>query len=270
MSTPELGLIIEPEELLPFLGKSEVLIIDICQTQTYEQVHIPGAIHVPASSLVSGMKPATGKLPEKQKLTELFSKIGYSKDKHIIVYDDEGGGWAGRFIWTLDIIGHKKYSYLNGGIHSWVKEGHPIDTSTPRLIPADVNLVLDHSCRASKDQVMASINDENIQIWDARSAEEYEGIKVTAQRVGHIPGAFNLDWLDTMDKTRNLRLFPKDKLREKLSAAGYQDGKQIITHCQTHHRSGLTYLIAKWLDIPVQAYDGSWSEWGNSPDTPIE
>jgi thiosulfate/3-mercaptopyruvate sulfurtransferase len=73
-----------------------------------------------------------------------------------------------------------------------------------------------------------------------------------------------------MDKERNLRLLPLAELQSKLSSLGIKPGNKIITHCQTHHRSGLSYLIAKALGYEVLAYDGSWAEWGNDSDTPIE
>ncbi len=73
-----------------------------------------------------------------------------------------------------------------------------------------------------------------------------------------------------MDKTRNLRLYPLEDLKMKLERIGISEGNSIITHCQTHHRSGLTYLIGKALGFNIRAYDGSWSEWGNLEDTPIK
>ncbi len=265
-----LDLIIEPEQLEAKLNNPDLLIIDLSQAQTYAQVHIPGAIHVNPSELVSGIPPAVGKLPSIEQLKILFSRIGYSPDKHIVVYDDEGGGWAGRFIWTLDVIGHTAYSYLNGGIHAWLKEGHPVNADVPQVSSTKPDLTIHNDVVASMDDVLSSLDDDNIRIWDARSAEEYAGSKLTAQRNGHIPGAVNLDWLDTMDKDKNFRLLPLTELQNKLSAMGVQVGNTIITHCQTHHRSGLTYLIAKALGYVVLAYDGSWAEWGNHPDTPIE
>ena len=266
-----LDLIIEPETLESVLNDSQLLIIDVCQASTYEQVHLPGAVHINPSELVSGEAPATGKLPDIEKLELLFSRIGYDQDKHIVVYDDEGGGWAGRFIWTLDVIGHTRYSYLNGGIHAWYKEGHPVESDPVHATPTIVHLDTDNAdCRATLVDVLASLEDDNCKIWDARSYEEYVGTKQNAARAGHIPGAVNLDWLDTMDRSRNLRLLSFPELEKKLSDIGIQSGNKIITHCQTHHRSGLTYLIGKALGLSIKAYDGSWSEWGNQDDTPVE
>lgn len=265
-----LDLIIEAKQLEACLNSSDLLIVDLSQAQTYAQLHVPGAVHINPSELVCGIPPAVGKLPALEQLNTLFARIGYSPDKHIVVYDDEGGGWAGRFIWTLDVIGHAAYSYLNGGIHAWAKEGHPVTTDVPQIISTKPNLTIHHDVIASMEDVISSLEDSNIKVWDARSAEEYSGSKLTAQRNGHIPGAVNLDWLHTMDKDRNLRLLPLEELQTKLSSLGIHPGNTIITHCQTHHRSGLTYLIAKALGYDVLAYDGSWSEWGNHPDTPIE
>ena len=266
----ELDLIIEPSQLATRLENPDLLIIDLCQMQNYARMHIPGAIHVSPAELVSGIPPATGKLPALAQLTSLFERIAYSPEKHIVVYDDEGGGWAGRFIWTLDVIGHPAYSYLNGGIHAWLKEGLPLSTQIPAVKSVNVELTIHHNVIAEMEEVLASLDDNNIKIWDARSAEEYAGIKVTAQRNGHIPGAVNLDWRQTMDHDNSLRLLPLQELQKKLESLGIQPGNAIITHCQSHHRSGLTYLIAKALGYKVKAYPGSWSEWGNDPDTPIE
>ena len=73
-----------------------------------------------------------------------------------------------------------------------------------------------------------------------------------------------------MDAANGLRLKPLEQLRERLQDLGITADKNIITHCHTHHRSGLSYLVGKALGLNIKAYDGSWAEWGNQPDTPVE
>ena len=189
-----LPLLVEAETLHEYLDEEKLLIIDLCSDENYQRFHLPGAIHVRPQELISGIKPATGKLPSLDRLNELFSRIGYSEDLHIVVYDDEGGGWAGRFIWTLDIIGHTSTSYLNGGLIAWANAELPLTNEVPQPEPTAARLQIDTRFIAEKTDVMASIGDDTILIWDARSPEEYSGTRVVAARGGHVPGAINLDW----------------------------------------------------------------------------
>ncbi|WP_257297087.1 sulfurtransferase [Endozoicomonas sp. YOMI1] len=271
----KLPLILEPEALESILTaednasvKERLIIIDLGNPQLYQQAHVPGAIHVQPHLLVAGTQPARGKLPALSQLESLFSELGFTGEEHFIVYDDEGGGWAGRFIWTLDVIGHRKYSYLNGGIHAWLKEGHPRESRANVRACTDVSLTIDDRVIASCDFILESLASPEFTIWDARSVEEYCGEKVMAQKAGHIPGAINFEWTRAMDPEKNYRI--KEGLVAELDALGIKRDQQIITHCQAHHRSGFTYLVAKALGFKsVRAYDGSWSEWGNLPHTPV-
>jgi len=265
-----LPLLLEPAALETVLNQPDLLLIDLCQPQNWQQLHIPGAVHIQPAELVCGIPPAAGKLPTLVQLNELFSRIGYRPDQHIVVYDDEGGGWAGRFIWTLDVIGHQHYSLLNGGLHSWYKEQHPVTSEVREVQPTTVNLTLHNDVIAELDTVLNSLNDANVKIWDARSREEYLGLRSGVARAGHIPGAINLDWLEVMDPVRNLRLLPLPQLQEKLARLGISAGNTLITHCHSHHRSGLTYVVAKLLGYKVLGYHGSFGEWGNDPSVPIE
>ena len=109
------------------------------------------------------------------------------------------------------------------------------------------------------------------QIWDARSPKEYRGETINAAKGGHIPGALNYEWTQAMDQSQNLRLKPLEQILKELQALGMSADKDTVTHCQSHHRSGLTYLLAKLLNFKsIKAYAGSWGEWGNRLDTPIE
>lgn len=273
MTEPSIPLLLEPQQLLPLLENSAqpLLILDLSSRENYLKHHVPGAIHIEPKALQLGTPPAPGKLPTVAQLETLFASIGLTDDKHVIAYDDEGGGWAGRLIWTLDVLGHSRYSYLNGGLVAWVNEGFPLDTTVHEGTPGTYEVSINSPPIAEIDDVLQTIGDDKQAVWDARSAQEYAGTKVLAQRGGHIPGAVNLDWLELMDKEHNLRLINPETLQQQLNALGLTPDKRIITHCQTHHRSGLTYLAMKILGYPdIKGYHGSWSEWGNRDDTPIE
>ena len=137
--------------------------------------------------------------------------------------------------------------------------------------PCEFKVAINSEPMAELDDVQAAIGNDNFAIWDARSAAEHRGEKVFAQRGGHIPGAINIDWLELIDKPNDFRLVNLDQLQQRLNTLGLTADKTIITHCQTHHRSGLSYLAMKILGYPnIQGYHGSWSEWGNREDTPIE
>jgi thiosulfate/3-mercaptopyruvate sulfurtransferase len=146
------------------------------------------------------------------------------------------------------------------------------DCSWPR---AFVRLRLQNLCEITIDtapiaeiaDVMAAIDDADSVIWDVRSAEEYAGLRSGSARRGHIPGAVNLDWELLKDVNRQLRLI--DNLDELAASLGLLQAEQIITHCQTHHRSGLSYLVGRLLGLNIKAFHGSWAEWGNDPNTPI-
>lgn len=262
--------VLEPDALNTRMKADEkLLLVQVTSQQVFEQAHIPGAVLVTPAELVCGVPPAVGRLPEIAVLESLFSRIGYTGDEHCVVYDDEGGGWAGRFAWTLDVIGQRCWSYLNGGLPAWAHAGLPLQAGPgepPK--PSKVILTIDASPIAEIEDVLANIADPQQVIWDVRSAEEYAGERQSAARVGHIPSAINLDWMQLQDPQRQTRIV--EDLEERLAELNISGRGAVITHCQTHHRSGLSYMLGRLLGMDIRGYHGSWSEWGNREDTPIE
>lgn len=266
-----LALVIEPEELQANLGDSQLLIIDLGKETDYHQAHVPGAVFLPYQALLAGTAPAPGKLPDLEQLNKVFGYLGLTPDTHVVAYDDEGGGWAGRLIWTLDVIGHSHYSYLNGGIHAWVASGMDTESKPNEPRSRSVELRIDQQPMVDMDYLVQRLGAEDLAIWDARGPLEYRGEKTGSTKAGHIPGAVNYEWTNAMDRNRELRIRDLEQIRAELANLGITPDKEIVTHCQTHHRSGFTYLLGKILGYPnIRAYPGSWSEWGNDPDTPVE
>jgi len=266
-----LPLVIEPAELLDQLNSVNLLIIDLSKEQSYLQAHVPGAVFLPFKSLVLGTPPAPGLLPSKESLQQLFSNLGLTPDTHVVAYDDEGGGWAGRLIWTLDVIGHQRYSYLNGGILAWLAQKLPTESKPVTSKTSHVQITLHPQPCADKDYLLGRLGAADLAIWDARSPGEFNGEKKFSARAGHIPGAANYEWTRGMDKARQLQIRDLETIRSELARIGITHDKEIITHCQTHHRSGFTYLLGKVLGFKkIRAYPGSWAEWGNDPSMPVE
>ncbi|TDK54948.1 thiosulfate sulfurtransferase [Pseudomonas moraviensis] len=264
-----LPLVIEPSDLLPRLESPELILVDLTSPARYAEGHLPGARFVDPKRTQLGQPPAPGLMPAKADLEALFGELGHRKDAVYVVYDDEGGGWAGRFIWLLDVIGHDKYHYINGGLPAWLADGMPMSIQVPAAVGGPVSLILHDEPTATREYLQSRLGAADLAIWDARGPLEYSGEKVLAAKGGHIPGAVNFEWTAGMDQTRQLRI--RSDMPQILENLGITKDKEIITHCQTHHRSGFTYLVAKALGYPrVKGYAGSWGEWGNHPDTPVE
>ncbi|WP_339080231.1 rhodanese-like domain-containing protein [Pseudomonas sp. TMP9] len=265
----ELPLLIEPAQLASRLQAPELILLDLTSQARYSAGHIPGAHFVDPKRTQLGLPPAPGLLPSLEQLEQLFSDLGHHPNAVYVVYDDEGGGWAGRFIWLLDVIGHRHYHYLDGGVLAWQAENRELSTAVPSASSQAVHLSIDAAPTATREYLQSRLGAADLAIWDARSPSEYSGEKALAQKAGHIPGAINFEWTVGMDPARALRI--RQDLQAQLNTLGISADKEIITHCQTHHRSGFTYLAAKILGYPrVKAYAGSWGEWGNHPDTPVE
>ncbi len=271
MTAAQLPLLIEPNTLEESLGNENILIVDLSKADTYSKLHVPGAVHLDYPQIIAAQKPVMGLLPDDVTLERLFSAIGIDADTHIVAYDDEGGGRASRLLWTLAAVGHWHFSLLNGGLHAWANEGHPIEMTQVTPGPKTFRVRRDPAPVATREYVREHLGDRAVCLLDVRTAEEYNGTKRFAERAGHIPGAVNMDWTQAIDAGRNMRFKPDADLRALLAAVGATPDREVITYCQTHHRSAHTWMVLTYLGYPhAKGYPGSWSDWGNDTSLPVE
>jgi thiosulfate/3-mercaptopyruvate sulfurtransferase len=248
-----------------------LLLADLSKASVHAQYRLPGALFLDYGQLLAHRPPVSGLLPDTATLARTLGGLGIGKDTWVVAYDDEGGGKAARLLWTLELLGHRRCSLLNGGLFSWANEGHPLGERSGLASPATFVPAFDPQRTADADYIRARLDDPATVLLDARSPQEFSGAQRFSARGGHIPGARNLDWMAAMDRDRNMRMRPAEQLRPVLEGLGVTPDKEVITYCQTHHRSSFTYWMLRVLGYPqVRGYPGSWSDWGNRGDTPVE
>jgi thiosulfate/3-mercaptopyruvate sulfurtransferase len=267
-----LPIVVEPEQLKPLLGDQRLLLVDLSEPATYTLRHLPGAVNLPYQAIIRAEPPAMGLMPTETRLAQVLSGIGLRDDLHVVAYDSEGNGRASRFLWTLDVLGHPAFSLLDGGLAAGMAAGGEVQSGSVDPQPSQYTAkIRKPETVADLDYIRDRLDDPNLVILDTRSPGEYSGADQRAMRAGHIPGAVNLEWTRAMDPQHERRFLPEPTLRGMLEQLGVTPDKEIVTHCQTHHRSAHTYVLLKHLGYPkVRGYPGSWSEWGNREDTPVE
>lgn len=267
------GLLIEAEDFLPHLGNEKLRIVDLSRSSVYDQLHIPHAIHVKPKQLLRQEEQASGLLPDIEGLQALIEYLNISPEHHLVAYDDEGGAWAGRLIWNLHCLGFENTSLLNGGIHAWLAAGFPTSSEVEKLAPVahlvEINQAQIDQYRIEYPALLEKVKNNNIQVWDCRTEDEYTGLRLAARRGGHIPNARHFEWSTALNRENHLKLHPLERTQQRLEQLGFNLNEPVVVYCQSHHRSGLAYILGRLLNWNIQAYDGAWSEWGNRLDSPI-
>ena len=272
MSTQKLSLLVTPQAVHATQDDPTIIRVYVGPLETYASAHLPGATQIEYAALLREGPPG-GLLPNMDQLAEVLGQAGITPAHHVVAYDDSGNGRAARLIWTLDCLGHTAHSLLNGGLPAWLDDGLPVasgiasaDTAAPPY-PAEIK---NSQLLSNFETLLQHLDDDQLQVLDARTPAEHAGLDVRTARGGHIPGAINLDWTMLWDQNNACRLKPLPELQQLHEDRGIDPAKKVVVHCQTHHRSALSYVVLKALGYPeVSAYAGSWAEWGNHPTAPI-
>jgi len=245
------------------------LVLDLRAAEDFAAGHIPGAFHLDlwGLSLVD-----TDPAPLKAFMwivDHLFNLRGVDANTPVIVYDDQSGMKAARAFWFLEYFGHEHVQVLDGGFGAWVKAGMPVtrEASAP---PKSRWAGTPHADRlATWRDVKERLGQTGTVILDTRSDEEYHGTLARAKRGGAIPGAVHVEWKRNLAADGSFK--PAAELRAMYEQAGVTADKEIVTYCQGGYRAAHSYLALRLLGYPrVRNYTGSWKEWGDREDLPIE
>ena len=241
----------------------------------YDEGHIPGAIKLHWRDDLQD--PVERDLVEKDAFEQLMGSRGISNETTIVLYGDKNNWFAAYAYWYLKIYGHEDVRILDGGRQKWIDESRELTTDEPQVSPASYSArERDETIRTRRDAVLQTIGRDAL--VDVRSPQEYSGELIAApgyeqegaQRAGHIPTAQSIPWAQAVKDDGTFK--SADELRELYGAKGITPDRSVTAYCRIGERSAHTWFVLRELlgYEDVRNYDGSWTEWGNLIDVPIE
>ncbi len=269
--------LVEPEWLEQHLNDEGIRIVEVDENPAlYAEAHIPGAIGFDWQKDLQDQVKRDFLGPEE--FGGLLGEHGISNDDLIVLYGDRNNWFAAYTYWYLKYYGHDNVKLLNGPRERWIAEGRPTTTEAPSYPAASFTAKPGNDAiRAKRDEVQSALGDGR-KLVDVRSPQEYSGELIAmvgyeqegAQRGGHIPGAASIPWAQAVREDGTFK--SADELRELYGGKGVLSGDPIIAYCRIGERSAHTWFVLHELlgQEDVRNYDGSWTEWGNLVNVPIE
>ena len=264
--------------LAEHLSDDSVVVAEVDENpDLYDEGHITGAVKLHWRDDLQD--PVERDLVDKPTFERLMSERGISNDSTLVLYGDKNNWFAAYAYWYLKIYGHEDVRILDGGRQKWADEGREFTAETPQPPQAEYKASeRDESIRTYRDSVKEGIGEQSKALVDVRSPQEYTGELIAppgyeqegAQRAGHIPTAASIPWATAVRDDGTFK--SADQLRELYEGKGVTPEKEVTAYCRIGERSAHTWFVLRELlgYATVKNYDGSWTEWGNLVDVPIE
>ncbi len=255
--------------------KVRIAEVDYDPTANYVLGHIPGSVLLDWKADIND--PVARNILSKQACQELLQRIGVNDDTTLILYGDFNNWFAAFAFWAFMYYGAKNMKLMNGGRKKWLEEDKPLTKDVPTYPPGNFKSTgPDNNIRVFLRYVSDTLGSKAL--VDVRSPKEFTGEILAppeyptehAQRGGHIPGAANIPWAQAVNDDGTFK--SADELTKIYHGKGITPDKEVISYCRIGERSSHTWFVLKYLlGYPnVKNYDGSWTEWGNMIDNPIE
>jgi thiosulfate/3-mercaptopyruvate sulfurtransferase len=269
--------LVETDWVADHLHDDSIRIVEVDENPAlYAEAHIPGAIGFDWKVDLQDQVERDFLGPDE--FGELMGSRGISNDHTVVLYGDRNNWFAAYTYWYFLYYGHDRVKLVNGPREKWISEGRETSTEVPSYPAAEFKAKKgDKKLRAMRDEVQKALDSET-RLVDVRSPQEFSGELIAmagyeqegAQRSGHIPGAASVPWAQAVQEDGTFK--PADELREIYQSKGVIDGKPIIAYCRIGERSAHTWFVLSELlgEKDVKNYDGSWTEWGNMVNVPIE